>query len=256
MTGTSKGTVLRLLAVVGAHCKNHHDRFVRNVTSKRVQCDEIWSFIGMKEKRVPDEQKGRGLGDVWTWTALDADSKLLLGYRVGDRDLPSARAFISDMCDRLANRVQLTTDGLKFYLIAVEDAFGWNGVDFAQLIKVYGHEQEGTVRYSPPECIGTDKRWVMGEPAEAHVSTSYVERSNLTMRMQMRRFTRLTNAFSKKKANHLYAVALHTTFYNYCRPHMTLTKERGGIKTTPAMAAGLAGHVWGVEDILNLLQGN
>ena len=238
MTGAAKGTVLRLLAIVGAHCKNHHDRFVRNVASKRVQCDEIWSFVGKKDKRVPDEEKGRGLGDVWTWTAIDAESKLLLGYRVGNRDLANARAFIEDMAERLSTRCQLTTDGLKFYLIAVEDAFGWNGVDYAMLIKVYGQEREGAVRYSPPECIGTDKRWVMGQPAEAHVSTSYVERSNLTMRMQMRRFTRLTNAFSKKKANHLYAVALHTTFYNYCRPHMTLTKERGGIKTTPAMAAG------------------
>lgn len=256
LTGTAKGTVLRLLTIVGAHCKNHHDRFVRNVASKRVQCDEIWSFIGKKDKRVLDTERGSGLGDVWTWTALDAESKLLLGYRVGDRDLENARAFIADMCERLANRVQLTTDGLKFYLIAVEDAFGWNGVDFAQLIKVYGQEREGAARYSPPEVIGIDKRWVMGEPQTAHVSTSYVERSNLTMRMQMRRFTRLTNAFSKKKENHLYAVALHTTFYNYCRPHQTLTRDRGGIKTTPAMAAGLTDRVWGIEDILNLLQGN
>ncbi len=257
ITGVAKNTIKALLRNVGAHCKNYHDRYVRGVASKQVQCDEIWSFVGKKEKRVPDAEKGMGEGDIWTWTALDSDSKLVLGYRVGGRDLDNARTFIEDLHDRLANRVQLTTDGLRFYLIAVEEAFKWNGVDYAMLVKIYGQAQEEgrAVRYSPAECIGADKRWVMGDPDMDSVSTSHVERQNLTMRMQMRRFTRLTNGFSKKAEYHLYAVALHFMHYNFCRPHMTLTRAAGK-PTTPAMAAGIATGVWPIFRLVELLQGN
>jgi IS1 family transposase len=261
MTGAAKGTVMRLLKIVGAHRKNHHDRFVRDLDSKSIQADEIWSFAGCKEKNVKLEDKGRGeRGDVWTWTAIDADSKLIVAYRVGQRDGENADLFMQDVADRLSNRVRLTTDGLRIYLNAVEDAFGWNGVDYAQLFKIYGttYEANGAAhrRYSPAVCLGATKERIMGKPDYSEVSTSYVERQNLTMRMGMRRFTRLTKAFSKKVEYHLYAVALHFTHYNYCRPHQTLTKANRGIKTTPAMAAGLASKVWTVEDILKLLHGD
>lgn len=254
LTGVAKGTVLALLRDVGAHCKNHHDRVVRDLRVRRVQADEIWSFVGAKDRNIPRDEKGQGRGDVWTWTAIDHDSKLAIAYRVGNRDSVDATIFMQDVHDRLANRVQLTTDGHHAYYVAVENAFGWNGVDYSMLVKLYGPAVEGQRRYSPPECIGAEKKWVMGNPDSAAVSTSYVERQNLTMRMQMRRFTRLTNAFSKKVENHLYAIALHFTYYNFCRPHATLTKARGE-RTTPAMAAGLADRVWTVEDILNLLHG-
>jgi IS1 family transposase len=262
MTGTAKGTVLSLLKIVGAHCINYHDRFVRDVATKRVQCDEIWSFVGAKEKNVPALERGLGQrGDVWTWTALCAESKLMLAYRVGCRDAENGMAFMQDLKDRLLGRTQLTTDGLTIYFRAVEEAFGWNRVDYAQLVKIYGQSvesQDGRAhrRYSPAVCLGAKKNCVMGQPDEAHVSTSYVERQNLTMRMSMRRFTRLTNAFSKKVEFHRYAVALHFMHYNFCRPHMTLTKAKRGIHTTPAMAAGLTNRVWTVDDLLELLQGN
>jgi IS1 family transposase len=257
ITGTAKGTVLSFLRVIGAHCKNHHDRFVRGVEAKRVQADEIWSFCGSKEKNTKPEKKAEGNGDCWTWSALDQDSKLIVSYRVGARDFETAHAFIEDLADRLANRVQLTTDGLHLYLTAVEDAFGWAGVDYAMLVKAYGSapDNEGNRRYSPAVCLGAQKKAIMGRPDEADVCTSHVERQNLTMRMQMRRFTRLTNAFSKKVEFHLYAVALHFMWYNYCRPHQTLTRAHRGIHTTPAMAAGLATRVWTEYDVLNLLQG-
>lgn len=254
LTGVAKGTVLALLRDVGAHCKNYHDRFVRGVTAKRVQADEIWSFVGAKDRSIPMEQKGQGRGDVWTWTALDADSKLILAYRLGNRDAETATVFMQDVVDRLANRVQLTTYGHQAYLSAVESAFGWSGVDYAMLVKLFGPAPEGTRRYSPPQCLGADVKPIMGRPDEAHISTSFVERQNLTMRMGMRRFTRLTNAFSKKVENHLYAIALHFMHYNFCRPHASLTKAKG-TRTTPAMAAGLADHVWPLEEILELLQG-
>jgi IS1 family transposase len=252
MTGAAKATVQKLLRDVGAHCKNFHDRFVQNVTETRVEADEIWSFVGKKQKRVPEELKGMGTGDVYLFTALGATTKLMIAYRVGNRDLPNCQKFIQDLCDRLANRIQLTTDGFAPYLYAVEKAFGWAGVDFAQLVKQYGPGAEPG-KYSPATCVGTEKRWVMGKPETSKVSTSYVERQNLTVRMQNRRFTRLTNAFSKRVEYHLYAVALHYMHYNYCRPHMTLTKAAGQ-PTTPAMAAGLAFRVWTAEDILDLLQ--
>jgi IS1 family transposase len=251
MTGTSKNTVSKLLRDLGAHCKNHHDRMVRGVSCKRVQCDEIWAFCGSKEKNTTPEKKAEGNGDVWTWTAICQDSKLIVSYLVGDRDAPTAREFVEDLAGRLANRIQLTTDGMRLYLTAVEKAFGWGKVDYAMLVKLYGPGDSG--RYSPAVCLGADKVPVMGSPNEADISTSHVERNNLTMRMQMCRFTRLTNAFSKKVECHLYAVALHFAFYNYCRPHMTLTKKRGGMHTTPAMAAGLTDRVWTVEDLLGLM---
>jgi IS1 family transposase len=257
LTDTSKNTVAGLLKIVGAHCKNAHDRHVRDVACKRVQMDEIWSFVASKEKNTSPEMKEEGHGDVWTWTALCQDSKLLVAFKVGDRDAPTCNEFVEDLEDRLSNRVQLTSDGLKLYLRAVEDAFGWAKVDYAQLVKVYGpgQEPERTRRYSPPVYVTSQKVPIMGKPKTEDVTTSHVERQNLTMRMHMRRFTRLTNAFSKKVEYHLYAVALHAMFYNYVRPHQTLTKRRGGMPTTPAMAAGLAARPWTVHDLLDLLDG-
>lgn len=256
IVGCSKDTVQSLARIVGAHCKNYHDRFVRNVTAKKVQLDELWSFVGMKDKNATPEDKAAGRGDVWTWYGLDSDSKLIVAYRVGNRDGATAAAFVADLAERLKDRVQLTSDGLRYYLSAVESAFGWNGVDFAQLVKIYG-ATPGTgaaKRYSPPEYITAEKSWVMGEPKMEDVSTSHVERMNLTTRMHVRRFTRLTNAFSKKLEYHLYAVALHVMWVNYCRPHTTLTKAAKGAKTTPAMVAGLTDRVWTAEDILALLK--
>ncbi|HEV8454249.1 MAG TPA: IS1 family transposase [Gemmatimonadales bacterium] len=253
LTGAAKATVQKLLRDVGCHAKNYHDRFVRDVRSKRVQLDELWSFVGMKEKNATIEDKAESRGDIWTWYGLDSDSKLIVAYKVGNRDGRTATEFVADLADRLATRVQLTSDGLRWYLTAVESAFGWNGVDYAQLVKVYG-PSIGTgaqKRYSPPEYIGSEKNWVMGKPIMADVSTSHVERMNLTTRMHVRRFTRLTNAFSKKAEYHLYAVALHVLWVNFCRPHTTLSK--GKAKTTPAMAAGLADRVWTAEDILTLM---
>ncbi|HEU4988643.1 MAG TPA: IS1 family transposase [Gemmatimonadaceae bacterium] len=255
LCGVSRNTVASLLKIVGAHCKNHHDRFVVNVNASRIQADEIWSFVGSKEKNTTPERKAKGDGDCWTWVALDPDSKLVVSYRVGTRDGSVAYAFMQDLADRLTNRVQLTTDALNQYLGAVESAFGWNGVDYARLIKIFGASTVALGKYSPAKLVRTEKHWVMGTPDAAHVSTSLVERQNMTMRMQMRRFTRLTNAFSKKVEFHLYAVALHYTYYNYCRPHTTLNRSHGR-PTTPAMAAGLAEKPWSIDDLLNLLHGN
>lgn len=254
MTGTAKGTVLRLLAEIGEACDAFHDRAVRNIKAKRLQADEIWSFCHAKARNVPAHLEGKpGVGDLWTWVVLDADTKLAISYLVGQRDQGEATVFMQDLVSRLAGRAQLTTDGFPGYLKAVEEAFGWNGVDYAMLIKIYGAGHEVDRGYSPPVCVGAEKHWIMGKPARAHVSTSFVERQNLTMRMQMRRFTRLTNAFSKKAENHAHAVALHFVHYNFCRPHTTLTKAARGIYRTPAMAAGLADHVWTVADLVALL---
>lgn len=255
LVGCSKDTVQALLKVVGAHCKNHHDRNVTGVEASRVQCDELWSFIQKKDKLTSLLDKAEGRGDCWTWTGLDQDSKLMIAYRVGQRDARNAEAFIADLKDRLSARIQLTTDGLSLYLRAVEKAFKWNGIDYAMLIKIYGQPVEESRRYSPAECIGAEKHWVMGQPIAENVSTSHVERSNLTVRMQSRRYTRLTNGFSKKVEFHLFATALFVTHYNYCRKHETLTKANRGIHTTPAMAAGLTDRVWTVYDLLDLLQG-
>jgi IS1 family transposase len=255
ITGVARNTIADLLRDVGAHCKNHHDRFVREVAAKRVQADEAWAFCGKKQKRVRPEDEGKGLGDVWTWAAIDQDSKLVISYRVGERSRQVADAFMRDLADRLSGRCQLTTDGLAWYPAAVETAFGWNGTDYSQLVKLFGADPSAERRYSPAVCTGIQKRWVMGDPQDSDVCTSHVERQNLTLRMQSRRYTRLTNAFSKKLEFHMYATALHFAFYNWCRPHMTLSKQAGK-KTTPAMAAGLTDRVWTLDDLLNLLHGD
>lgn len=249
ITGASKNTVLKLLADAGEACAKYQDKAMRNLNCKRVECDEIWSFVGMKQKNVPQEQQGQfGLGDVYTWTAIDADTKLIPCWHVGTRELESAYEFIHDLASRLSNRVQLTTDGHKAYITAVEDAFGAD-IDFAQLIKMYGNagqSKEDSRRYSPAECTGIEKRRITGNPNIKDVSTSYVERQNLTMRMHMRRFTRLTNAFSKKLENHMSAISLYFMFYNFCKIHKTL-------RVTPAMEAKIADHVWNISDVVALI---
>jgi IS1 family transposase len=246
MTGVAKNTIAKLLVELGAACKAYHDKHVRGLKSKRIQCDEIWAFVAMKQKNVPPSRKGEfGVGDVWTWTALDSDSKLMVAYMVGSRDAGYATEFMHDVADRIDNRIQLTTDGHKAYLEAVEDAFGGD-IDYAKLVKIYGAERPGEARYSPAVCMGAEKHQVSGDPDWQHVSTSHVERQNLTMRMSMRRFTRLTNAFSKKIENLEAAVALHYMHYNYCRIHQTL-------RVTPAMEAGIADHVWELEELVALL---
>jgi IS1 family transposase len=247
MTGAAKGTVLKLLVDLGKACAKYQDEKLRGLTCKRIQCDEIWSFCYAKEKNVPEEMKGKlGFGDVWTWTAIDADTKLIVSHLVGGRSGLYARKFIEDLASRLAHRVQLTTDGHKAYLSAVENSFGAD-VDYAMLEKIYtAPPQEGQVRYSPAECCGARKIKVKGDPDIAHVSTSFVERQNLTMRMSMRRMTRLTNAFSKKIENQAHAVALHFMHYNFARVHQTL-------RVTPAMEAKVTDHVWGLEEIAALL---
>ena len=250
MTGAAKGTVLKLVVDLGKACAAYQDRTLRNLTCKKIQCDEIWSFCYAKEKNVPEEMKGKlGFGDVWTWAAIDADTKLIPCYLVGGRGAEYAKKFVADLASRLAHRVQLTTDGHKAYLTAVEGAFGAD-VDYAMLDKIYSNPpSKGTTRYSPADCCGTRKIKVKGNPDIAHVSTSFVERQNLTMRMSMRRMTRLTNAFSKKIENQAHAVALHFMHYNFARIHQTL-------RVTPAMEAGIANHVWTLEEIANLIDSN
>lgn len=250
MTGAAKGTVIRLLADVGAACADYHDKHLRNLTCKRIQCDEIWSFCYAKEAHLRPEQKGQfGFGDVWTFTAIDADSKLIVSYGVDRRDVDAARAFIHGLCSRLATRVQLTTDGFKPYLVAVKESFGQE-IDYGVLQKIYA-DPHGNVherRYSGGTCCGAKRYRKIGLPAKDKISTAYVERNNLTMRMGMRRFTRLTNAFSKKVANLHHAVALHFMHYNFCRIHQSL-----GI--TPAMAARVTDYVWSIEDLAGLTEG-
>jgi len=242
----SINTVSALLVDAGRACAAHHDETVRGVRSKRIQADEIWSFCYAKAKNVPTAKAApEDAGDVWTWTALDADTKLIVSYFVGGRDAGYANEFMLDVAGRLANRVQLTTDGLKAYLDAVEDAFGAD-IDYAMLVKLYGNTPGPAGRYSPAECTGAIRTRVEGKPADKHVSTSYVERQNLTMRMSMRRFTRLTNAFSKKAENHMHALALYFTFYNFVRMHKTL-------RCSPAMAAGLSKTLWSMEDVVALI---
>jgi IS1 family transposase len=239
----SINTVSKLLVEAGEACLAIHDEAVANVKASRIQCDEIWSFCHAKEKNVASAKAApEGAGDVWTWTAIDADTKLIVSYFVGDRSGESAIALMDDLRARLANRVQLTTDGHRAYLEAVEGAFGGD-VDYAQLVKMYGPTITAPGRYSPAECTGIKKIRREGNPDIAHVSTSYVERQNLTMRMSMRRFTRLTNAFSKKLDNHIHALALYFAFYNFCRIHKTL-------RMSPAMAAGITGRLWSLEDIV------
>jgi len=245
MTGVSKNTVLKLLADIGNACAIYQHRVFRNLNCKRIECDEIWSFCFSKAKNVPADKEGVfGYGDVYTWVAIDAESKLVPSWYVGRRDGHCAMEFMRDLSARLSSRVQLTTDGHKAYLNAVEENFG-SDIDYAMLIKVYGGEQS-EVRYSPAECLGTMKERISGNPEVELVSTSYVERQNLTMRMCMRRFTRLTNAHSKKIENHIHAIALHYMFHNFARIHSTL-------RCSPAMAAGVTKKLWSIEDIVALL---
>jgi IS1 family transposase len=255
VTGVAKNTIVKLLADLGRACADYQDQVLRDLDSTRIECDEIWSFCYAKQKNVPEEFKGTpGYGDVWTWTAIDADTKLIPSWLVGERTNKDCYFFLKDLHSRLKNRVQLTTDGHKPYLTVIEPLFGHGAVDFAMLHKNYGtlesHGPEHT--YSPPACTGIDIRVIAGDPDPALISTSYVERQNLTMRMGMRRFTRLTNGFSKKIENHAHAVSLHFMYYNFARPHQTLTK-RFGTPTTPAMASGKADHVWSTWEIAELL---
>ena len=246
VAGVSINTVSKLLVEAGEACAAYHDEAVRDVPASRVQCDEIWSFCYAKAKNVARAKAApKGAGDVWTWTAIEADSKLIISWEVGDRTSATAIEFMDDLRARLANRVQLTTDGHRAYLEAVEGAFGGD-VDYAQLIKLYGEAPDAEKRYSPATCIGTRKRRVEGSPDPAAVSTSYVERSNLTMRMGMRRFTRLTNAFSKKIENHLHMLSLYFVHYNFCRMHKSL-------RVSPAMAAGVSDTLRDVEWIVGLI---
>ena len=243
----SINTVTKLLEDAGEACAKHHDETVRQVRSKRVQCDEIWSFNYAKQKNVATAKAApEDAGDLWTWTSLDADSKLIVSYMIGGRDAGYAHEFMQDVAGRLANRVQLTTDGHKAYLDAVDGAFGMD-VDYAQFVKIYGSSPESMKgRYSPADCTGIRKERITGSPDKGHVSTSYVERQNLTMRMSMRRFTRLTNAFSKKVENHEHMVALYACWYNFARQHKTL-------RCSPAMAAGLSKTLWSMEDVVALI---
>lgn len=250
IVGVAKRTTEKLFREIGAACQQYHNQNVRNLTVQRVQCDEVWSFVGCKAKNVPlDKQEMFGWGSVWTWVALDSDSKLTIAWHVGERKVRSAVSFMHDVRSRLANRVQLTTDGHRPYLQATAAAFNYQ-VDFAMLQKIYGPDtnvNRPEARYSPGVCLGAKKVYICGYPDEKHISTSHVERSNLTMRMGMRRFTRLTNAFSKKVDHHCHALALHFMHYNFCRIHQTL-------RVTPAMAAGISDHVWSLEEIVNLMK--
>jgi len=247
MTGVSKNTIVKLLIDLGAACSDYLDAHLVNLSSKRVQVDEIWSFCYAKQKNVTPEIKAKNAsaGDVWTWVAIDADTKLVASWIVGQRDGVTARIFVNDLAKRLTNRIQLTSDGLNAYLLAVEKAFHGQ-VDYAQLVKLYGSDVEAEKRYSPAQCVGCERKVIDGDPDPKHISTSYIERQNLTMRMQIRRFTRLTNAFSKKIENHVAALAIFYMHYNFVRIHQTL-------RVTPAMAAGVTGRLWSIEDLVSLL---
>ncbi len=253
MAGVSRNTVDKLLREVGAACSEYQDKTLRNLSCTLVECDEIWSFVGMKEKNVPKDQKGNNFGDVWTWVSICADTKLVPCWHVGSRDADAAMSFMTDLADRLNNRIQLSTDGHKPYLKAVENAFD-NNVDYAQLVKIYDlpkwkMEAKGyttaEAKYSPAKCMEVKKKAISGEPDMDLCSTSYIERQNLTMRMGMRRFTRLTNAFSKKVENHMHAISLHYMHYNFCRKHQTLG-------TSPAVAAGIMDEVKDTKWIIEI----
>jgi IS1 family transposase len=250
MTGVAKNTIVKLLVELGTACAEYQDHALRGLSCRRVQCDEVWAFCYAKEKNVPHERKGQfGYGDVWTWVAMDAETKLVPSWLVGRRDADDARDLMRDLASRLTHRVQLTTDGHKAYLVGVEESFGAD-VDYAMLVKLYGRSGgQAESRYSPAECVGTQVAVIQGKPDPDHISTSYVERGNLTMRMSMRRFTRLTNAFSKKLENLQHALALHFMWYNFGRVHQT-------VKMTPAMAAGVADHPWTIQELVGLLGPN
>lgn len=246
MTGVAINTVVKLLLDAGEACADYQDRAMRNLKCRRLQCDEIWQYVYCKQKQVTAEiSASRVAGDTWTWTAIDAETKLVPCWMVGQRDASAARDFMEDLSGRLSNRVQLTTDGLKAYLTAVETAFG-SDIDFATLIKLYGVPEGTEKRYSPAVCIGCESHTITGNPDPAHINTSYVERQNLSMRMGMRRFTRLTNAFSKKIENHCAAIALYFMYYNFARIHKTL-------RCSPAMAAGVDSRLWEISDIVAMV---
>ena len=247
LTGVSKDAVLKLIPELGVACRQHHDAAVRGVRTRRVQCDEVWSFCYAKEKNVPVAKEGTGAGSVWTWTAIDADTKLILSYLCGGRDASYACQFMEDLASRVTTRIQITTDGHRAYAEAVEGAFGMD-VDYAMLIKLYGAPTDNPdSRYSPAQCIGIRTGILSGNPDRQHISTSFVERQNLNLQMGVRRFTRLTNAFSKKFENHCHMVAIYHAYYNFCRVHQTL-------RVTPAMEAGLTDHIWSVAELVNLLE--
>jgi IS1 family transposase len=245
LTGFSRKGVARVLADVGEACAKYHNKVMVNLPCKTIQVDEVWSFTYCKQANIPEQFKdAKDIGDTWTWIAIDADTKLIPCWFVGDRSSASAAHFIHDLKNRLASRVQLTSDGYRPYREAVEDAFG-SEIDYAMLIKLYGKQQGFESRYSPPKCIGVRRRRITGKPDRKMISTSFVERQNMTLRMQNRRFTRLTNAFSKTLENHKHSLALHFMHYNFCRIHQTL-------RVTPAMEAGIAKHVWSNEEIAAL----
>lgn len=244
MTNVHRTSIMKLLCDLGKACAEYQQKHLINLHCKRIQCDEIWSFVYAKEKNVPTNMKGKA-GDIWTWTALCADTKLICSFMLGSRDAYTAKIFMDDLAGRLANRVQLTTDGHRPYLDAVERAFG-SEIDYAQLVKIYGGNETLEKKYSSDNCIGTRVDAIKGKPVLSSVSISFVERQNLTMRMSMRRFTRLTNAFSKKVENHFYAIALHFMHYNFCRIHQTL-------RVTPAMEAKITDHVWSLEELIQLI---
>jgi IS1 family transposase len=245
MTGVAKGTVLKLLADVGDACDAYQDETLRNLTCVRVQCDEIWSFCHAKERNIPLQDKGEGVGDMWTWTAIDADTKLVICWMMGKRTKPFAQMFTRDLAQRIKSYVQVSTDGFGYYNGAIRKAFG-HRVDYGQEVKVFGKDPNvPDTRYSPPIVLETKRTAICGAPDPDHISTAYVERQNLTMRMSMRRFTRLTNAFSKKAVNMQRALALHFMYYNFCRKHQTL-------KTTPAIQAKLTDRTWTLQDLANL----
>jgi IS1 family transposase len=252
ITGVAKGTILRLLEQAGEVCATYQDQVLRNLPCKRVQCDEIWSFVYGKDRNLPREMRESSpftVGSVWTWTAIDADTKLMVAWLVGSRDERNAADFVRDLAVRLAGKIQMTTDGLRLYVNAVEGAFG-GAIDYAMLTKLYGpsgNDKSAETRYSPGRINGMTVERITGDPDDAHISTSYVERSNLTMRMNMRRFTRLTNAFSKKFENHCHSVSLHMFHYNFIRIHQT-------IRCTPAMAAGVTDHLWTLADLVALIE--
>jgi len=246
LVDVSINTVTRELVLAGQACADFHDRTVRNLQSKRVQCDEIWSFVEMKEKQAKRKfQRPENVGDVWTWTGLDADSKLLIAWFIGSRDADTAFRFMTDLSERLANRVQLTSDGYGVYLDVVDHVFA-RDIDYAMLVKKYGNSPEGEKRYSPAVCLGAERLVMRGRPDPEHISTSYVERANLTMRMHMRRFTRLTNAFSKKLENHCHMVALYAVWYNFVRIHKTL-------RVAPAMQAGVTDRLFSFDDLVGIV---
>lgn len=249
MTGVAKNTVSKLLVELGEACSDYMNKHLVNLSCERVQCDEIWSFLAAKQANVTEEmlEQNPFAGDIWTWIAMDADSKLVCSWWVGKRDFLTAKMFVDDLASRMANRIQLTTDGNRLYLGAIKLAFG-HDVDYAVLMKLYGGSSSpmAEVRYSPADCVGCEKKPKIGKPDPAHISTSYVERQNLTMRMQIRRYTRLTNAFSRKIENHIASLAIHYMHYNFVRIHQSL-------RVTPAMAAGVTDRLWSVEDIVSLL---